>query len=107
MTEEHKQNAGSDASEPLRDAQGREVMQFPCRFPLKTFGRGDHEDFEQVIIDLLRPHCGEDCRFEINRNRSSGGKFQSLTVTFEASSREQLDAIYRALSDCEHVVMSL
>jgi len=95
------------ASQPVLDENGKPVLEFPCRFPLKTFGRGDHEDFEQVIVDLLRPHCGDDCHFEIRRNRSSGGKFQSLTVIFEAQSREQLDAIYRTLSDCEHVVMSL
>ncbi len=95
------------ASDPVLNEEGKPVLEFPCRFPLKTFGRGDHEEFEQVIIDLLRPHCGEDCHFEIRRNRSSGGKFQSLTVIFEARDREQLDAIYQALSDCEHVVMSL
>ncbi len=95
------------ASEPVVDESGRPVLEFPCRFPLKTFGRGDQADFEQVVTDLLKQHCGEDCAFEICRNRSSGGKFQSLTVTFEAQSREQLDAIYQALADCESVVMSL
>ena len=105
MTEERKDSPS--ASQPVLDDSGQPVMTFPCRFPLKTFGRGDQEDFERIIVDLLRPHCGEDCHFEIRRNQSSGGKFQSLTVTFEAQSREQLDAIYRALADCEHVVMSL
>ena len=105
MTEERKDSPA--ASQPVLDDSGKPVMEFPCRFPLKTFGRGDHEEFEQIITDLLRPHCGEDCHFEIRRNQSSGGKFQSLTVTFEAQSREQLDAIYQALADCEHVVMSL
>ncbi len=95
------------ASEPVLDDNGRPVLEFPCRFPLKTFGRGEQTDFEQVITDLLKQHCGEDCAFEVRRNRSSGGRFQSLTVTFEAQSREQLDAIYQALADCESVVMSL
>jgi len=105
MREDERRAAA--ASQPVLDDQGKPVLEFPCRFPLKVFGRGDDAAFERIIVDLLRPHCGDDCHFEIRRNRSSGGKFQSLTVTFEAQSREQLDAIYRALSDCERVVMSL
>ncbi|HEX7061002.1 MAG TPA: DUF493 domain-containing protein [Woeseiaceae bacterium] len=38
---------------------------------------------------------------------SSGGRFVSLTVTITATSREQLDAIYRDLSADEQVLVAL
>ena len=38
---------------------------------------------------------------------SRGGKWVSVTVTIQATSRAQLDAIYQALSDHDKVVMAL
>jgi putative lipoic acid-binding regulatory protein len=38
---------------------------------------------------------------------SSGGKYLSVTVTFEATSKDQLDAIYQDLTDHERILMSL
>ncbi|KPJ93840.1 MAG: transcriptional regulator, partial [Gammaproteobacteria bacterium SG8_15] len=38
---------------------------------------------------------------------SSNGKYVSITVIVNAQSREQLDAIYQALTDHEHVIMAL
>jgi putative lipoic acid-binding regulatory protein len=38
---------------------------------------------------------------------SKGGKYLSLTVTLTATSREQLDALYRELNAHELVLMTL
>ncbi len=81
-------------------------MEYPCDFPLKVFGHND-AGFEQLVLELVRPHCAEDTEFTVTRNHSSKGKYQSLTIRFTAHSRQQLDAIYQSLADCEQVVMSL
>lgn len=83
-----------------------ELMDYPCDFPLKVFGV-NNEHFEPAVIDILRIHCDESIEFRIKRNTSRNGKYQSLTVNFTAHSRQQLDAIYQSLTDCELVVMSL
>ncbi len=83
-----------------------EIMDFPCEFPLKTFGL-NKPGFEQIVIDLIRPHCAESTTFKVKKNESRKGKYQSLTITFTAQSRLQMDAIYQSLTDSEHVVMSL
>lgn len=83
-----------------------ELMDYPCDFPLKVFGVND-DRFESVVIDLLRDHCDESIEFRVKRNTSRNGKYQSLTINFIAYSRQQLDAIYQSLTDCELVVMSL
>jgi putative lipoic acid-binding regulatory protein len=56
---------------------------------------------------LLKPHFDADAEFVVSRNQSRHGKYQSLTIRFTAQSRQQLDAIYQSLTDCEQVVMSL
>ena len=83
-----------------------ELMQFPCEFPLKVFGLNKPE-FEQIMIDLISVHCPDSTRFQVKKNKSKKAKYQSLTITFTAQSRQQMDDIYQALSDSEHVVMSL
>jgi len=83
-----------------------EIMEFPCEFPLKVFGLNNAE-FEQNVIELVSAHCPPSTRFQVKKNESKKGKYQSLTVTFTAQSREQMNNIYQSLTDSEHVVMSL
>ena len=83
-----------------------ELMEFPCEFPLKVFGHND-AGFEELVLDLVRAHCPPGTEFRVKRNESSKGKYQSLTISFTAQSRQQLDAIYQSLTDSEDVVMSL
>ena len=86
--------------------QTDELMEFPCEFPLKVFGY-NNDSFEPAVLQLVAAHCPPDTGFEVRRNQSSKGRYQSLTITFTAHSRAQLDAIYVDLTASEHVVMSL
>lgn len=92
-----------DAEQPVEQT---ELMEFPCEFPLKVFGLNDMS-FEARVLDLVRVHCSAETEFTITRNESKKGKYQSLTISFTAHSRQQLDDIYQSLTDSEHVVMSL
>lgn len=87
-------------------AETTELMEFPCEFPLKVFGlNGD--GFEDSVMDMVKLHCPIDTQFHVKKNLSKKGKYQSLTITFTAHSRQQLDDIYQSLTDSEQVVMSL
>jgi uncharacterized protein len=94
------------ASDQQSAAQNEELMQFPCEFPLKVFGL-NNDVFEKAVLQLVAAHCPPDTDFRVHRNESSKGKYQSLTITFTAHSRQQLDNIYLSLTASEHVVMSL
>jgi len=83
-----------------------EIMQFPCEYSLKVFGL-NNPGFEQTAIDLISVHCVESTRFQVKKNESKKGKYQSLTITFTAQNRRQMDDIYQSLSDSNDVVMSL
>ena len=93
-------------SQQPEENMAKELMEFPCEFPLKVFGFNKPE-FEQIMIDLISVHCPQGTRFEVKKNESKKGKYQSLTIIFTAQSRSQMDDIYQSLSDSEHVVMSL
>jgi putative lipoic acid-binding regulatory protein len=81
----------------------KSLLEFPCRFPVKIMGR-DQPEFEDHVVELISQHTGPIASTDITVRTSSKGKFIALTVTVEAESRDQLDAIYQTLSASEHVV---
>jgi putative lipoic acid-binding regulatory protein len=81
------------------------LLQFPCEFPIKAMGFGP--DFETLVVGIIRqhaPHFGEGA---VASRPSKGGKYMAVTVTIQAESRAQLDAIYRALTACPDVLVAL
>ncbi|MBI1423379.1 MAG: DUF493 family protein [Gammaproteobacteria bacterium] len=82
------------------------LLQFPCRFTLKVMGRSG-DAFEFDVVQILRRHLPQLPEGAIRRRDSRQGNYASLTIVFDAQSREQLDALYRELTASEHVLMAL
>jgi len=82
------------------------LMEFPCRFSIKAFGKQDAA-FQQTVFDLVRAHVPELKPDDLTQKASSRRHYVSVTVTIIAQSRAQLDAIYQDLTDHDAVVMSL
>jgi putative lipoic acid-binding regulatory protein len=82
------------------------LLEFPCQFPIKIMVRAE-VDLQPLIMELVVPHAGEINAADINMRTSKNGNFISITVTINATSKAQLDTIYQALTDSEHVLMSL
>ena len=80
-------------------------MEFPCSFPLKVMGHNNNA-FESAVREILSKHVGSK-PIELASRPSSSGKYLSVTATFTATSREQLDALYRELNAHELVMMTL
>ena len=83
-----------------------DVFQFPCDFPLKAMGHNTDE-FEILIVTIVRRHAPDLADHAVSSRLSSNGKYRSVTATFTAHSREQLDALYTELSAHEQVLMLL
>ncbi|HXZ48579.1 MAG TPA: DUF493 domain-containing protein [Usitatibacter sp.] len=82
------------------------LLTFPCIFPMKVMGRRE-DGFAQVVSEIVLRHA-EDFRPETIEMRSSkNARYLSLTVTINARSREQLDALYSELSKHPMVMMVL
>lgn len=82
------------------------LLEFPCRFPIKVMGR-NQGDFKSVVTEIITRHAESYAGEQVTTSASAEGNFLSVTVTIEALSREQLDVIYRDLTDCEQVLMAL
>lgn len=82
------------------------ALEFPCQFPIKMMGR-DTPEFRATARTLVEKHAGKVADDAIKAALSRNGRFVSVTVTITATSREQLDAIYREVTAHEDVLMAL
>ncbi len=83
----------------------KSCIQFPCSFPLKVMGL-NNELFEPAVRTVFETFV-QTGPITYTKRLSSTGKYVSITATFTAVSRQQLDALYRALNNHELVVMTL
>lgn len=70
---------------------------YPCDFPIKIMGI-TQDSFAQTMVDLVRLYDPGFDAGKMEMRPSAKGNYLSLTVTVRATSREQLDTLYRALS---------
>ena len=82
------------------------LLTFPCEFPIKIMGRAG-EDFEAAIVNIVREYAPDLLNSAISRRPSGKGNYLALTITVNATSKEQLDNIYLALNAHKAVVMTL
>lgn len=82
------------------------LLRFPCDFPIKVMGRVSG-NFESEVLGIFQRHLGNLDNAEVSARPSSSGNFLSVTVVFRAQSQEQLDALYRDLTDHEQVLFCL
>jgi uncharacterized protein len=82
------------------------VQEFPSEFPIKVMGRQGSE-LRALTQAIIERHAGPIADSSIKTRTSADGNFLALTYTVIASSREQLDAIYRELTACKSVLMAL
>lgn len=82
------------------------LLEFPCDFPIKAMGKAC-DDFDALVYRLVRPHAPDLSENAITTRASRQGNYLSVTITVRATSREQLDAIYRELTACEQILMVL
>lgn len=82
------------------------LFEFPCRFPIKAVGRSG-DDFDLEVVNIVRRHAPDLGEGSVRSSPSRRGNFVSVTVTITATSREQLDAIYRELNAHKAVLMTL
>jgi len=90
----------------VSDANTETLLEFPCEFSVKAMGLNE-PGFHEIVVQIVRRHCpdlGEGCS---STRSSKNGKWLSVTVTFEATSKVQLDSIYMDLTAHERVTMSL
>lgn len=81
------------------------LLEFPCEFSIKAMGKAS-DDFGELVEQLVAPHLEGEC-LRTRRQPSSKGTYESITLTFTATSKAHLDAIYLALTGHERLLYVL
>ena len=82
---------------PTDKTPAESLIEYPSKFPIKVMGL--KVDGLVHAITTVAEHF--DPAFDastIELRESSGGKYLGITITVTATSREQLDELYRTLS---------
>ncbi len=82
------------------------VIAYPTEFPIKVMGL-NRPDFTPAMVAIFKKHAPDFDASSIVVRESREAKYLSLTMTINATSREQLDALYGELSDHSMVTMAL
>ena len=73
------------------------LIEYPSRFPIKVMG-AQADGFVEAIVAVARHFDPGFDEATIERRPSKAGNYLGLTITVTATSREQLDELYRTLS---------
>jgi putative lipoic acid-binding regulatory protein len=77
--------------------QTESLLTFPTEFPIKIMGRRV-DGFAQAVADVVQKHAPDFDPASLELRTSKEGNYLSVTATVTATSRAQLDALYRELT---------
>jgi len=77
--------------------QSDSPLTFPTDFPIKVMGKRV-SGFAQAVVEIVQQHAPDFDPATIELRLSKEGTYLSVTATVNATSRSQLDDLYRALT---------
>jgi len=83
-------------SKPNETVETPSLIEYPSAFPIKVMGKQD-PNLAQNLTEVVLIHDPTFDPETVEMRMSKGGNYVGLTFTVTATSREQLDALYRAL----------
>jgi hypothetical protein len=82
------------------------LLEYPSDFPIKILGH-TQAGFAQAVLEIVKRHAPDFDAATMELRASKRRKYLSVTCVIRATSREQLDDLYRELCDHPMVVMVL
>ena len=82
---------------PPQDPRKDSLIQYPSQFPIKVMG-AKVDGFVHAVTSIARQFDPAFDAGTVELRDSSGGNYLGITITVTATSREQLDDLYRALT---------
>ncbi|MDH0864743.1 DUF493 family protein [Mitsuaria sp. GD03876] len=73
------------------------LIEYPSQFPIKVMG-AQVEGFVDAIVSIARQFDPAFDASTVEQRPSKGGNYLGITITITATSREQLDELYRTLT---------
>ena len=85
--------ASQQPEDPRRDS----LIEYPSKFPIKVMG-ANAEGFVHAVTQIAERFDPQFDARTVELRNSKAGNYLGVTITVTATSREQLDDLYRALS---------
>lgn len=82
------------------------LLQFPVDFPIKIMGER-RDDFAQTMVKVVLKHAPDFRPETVEMRASSSGNYLSITCVVRATSKAQLDNLYREITAHPWVKMAL
>ena len=82
------------------------LIEYPCDFPIKIMGK-ETAAFRESAAAIVERIGGSDAAATLVARKSREGRYLALSFVVHVINSEQLDALYQALSDDEHVMVVL
>lgn len=82
---------------PSSDTRRDSLIEYPSPFPIKVMG-AKADGFVHTVVEIVRRFDPGFDAATVELRSSKAGRYLGITVTVTATSREQLDDLYRALT---------
>lgn len=73
------------------------LIEYPSQFPIKVMG-ANVDGFAEAVVNIARQFDTGFDAASVQTRPSKAGNYLGVTITITATSREQLDELYRTLS---------
>ncbi len=83
-----------------QQAKLKDLLEFPCKFTYKVMGYAKPE-LPDLVLEVIQRYAPGD--YTPNVTPSSKGTYDAVSVSITATSIEQVETLYKELSDIEIV----
>ena len=87
----------TEATTQTPDPRKETMIEYPSQFPIKVMGL-DVDGYVNAVTEIAKQFDPTFDASTVELRPSSGGKYLGVTITVTATSREQLDDLYRTLT---------
>ena len=87
----------TEATTQTPDPRKETLIEYPSQFPIKVMGL-DVDGYVNAVTEIAKQFDPTFDASTVELRPSSGGKYLGVTITITATSREQLDDLYRTLT---------
>ena len=87
----------SSTPSPAQDPRKDSLIEYPSRFPIKVMG-AKVDGFVHAVTSVAKQFDPGFDASTVELRDSKAGNYLGITITITATSREQLDELYRTLS---------
>lgn len=87
----------STSPSPAQDPRKDSLIEYPSRFPIKVMG-AKVDGFVHAVTGIAKQFDPDFDASTVELRDSKAGNYLGITITVTATSREQLDELYRTLT---------